>query len=110
MDFQWQNRLENLPWIYPEYLVEAQIIELLKKSYFTKVIYNGPLYMIAFGDRPRIYMGFDANFYDEENNTWDSPREYLIGSPTRNIIEEIISIFIDHGEVEGCEIWLEDNV
>ena len=85
-----------------------KIQDLLTKTYFTKVVYNGEIWMAAFNNRPRQFMGHDVEFYDHENDCWDNAREY-IESETKTIMVRIINILVDNHVEDNFTISLEEK-
>lgn len=96
----------NCPWVYPEEAYVGLIEALLESSYFTAVEYQEPVYMAAFEDRPLTFMRFEASFYDGKNGTWDVPAEYIMNSPTRNFMEEVLEYLLYMNADPGDGIFL----
>lgn len=87
-------------------LALAQVRRRLARTPFTKVIWCGELYLAASPTCPRVFMGYDVGFYDPETDSLESPREYLLGSPTRRMMDEIVEILRSNDAPEGFEVFL----
>jgi hypothetical protein len=96
--------MNNLPWIIPEDQVEYIIEQLLRETYFTAVVYTGPVTLMG-TDRILPFIRFDAEFYDPESGYWSVPAEYVESQirDTMNYIIELMGLY-DFQEDEGVSL------
>ncbi len=64
-----------------------KISKILKELKYDSVIWLGSVYML-----PNTFMGWDTEF--KIGNEYDNHREFLLNSPTKNKMEQIIEILL----------------
>jgi len=67
-------------------IIQQKLVELN----YIDVVWCGSVIML-----PNVFMGWDCEFYETDEEKYDSPREFILNSPTRNAMEEIQEIFIN---------------
>ena len=78
-----------------------KIEDILKELKYNRVIWVGSVYMVG-----NVFMGWDLEFYDDASaGTCDSIREFQSGSPTKDKMEQVLSILLENRIEFGMEIY-----